>query len=433
MAEHTPQGFPPLSADELRGLAARIASGLAAEHRAGRLHLALSPERIVFPQGTITGFGGREDFAYAAPEQLNYTGPIGPWTDVYTLGLVLLALASRGTPQMGTTIVGAIEARRKPPDLSPLPADLRAVVARMLEADPAKRLRSMDDVTAALEGRAPAIRKANALFPRKLLMATAAALGLAALLVVAIAGWTALSRPTVQAVVAFRPVVSAQERARRAIEASLKGVSCSWLDISYPVVGTRGIRVEASGVAAMPGAEIARRLQAAAGAHVTVGASGVAAADPASCAMLDVLRSFREPSSETGRALEVKRTRFHLQDGLQSCKATGVEQARVVLDAHIGAGDFAILTIDAKGVATPLYADRAAFDAARAKDPDAIGSLANGSYRLSFCASQAGQAGVLLVTGRGPFEAGSDPAQFSNRAWAQGWTTQMAWYQVVAD
>jgi serine/threonine-protein kinase len=433
MADGAPPGGPLLGEGELRALAIRLATELAAAHRTGRLHLGLSPERIALPHAAITGFGGRQDLAYAAPEQVSHSGAIGPWTDVYSLGLVLLALASRAPPSTSTTIVGAIQARRKIPDLSPLPAELRAVVARMLEPDPGKRLRSMDEVRTALEGRAVAIRGKKTGLPRAPLWRAVAAIGSVALLVGAIWAWTPLFHPAAPAVVAFRPAVSVEERARRAIEASLIGVSCSWLDITYPTSAAGNVRVEARGVAAMPRAEIARRLEAAAGARVTADTGGVVSADPVSCGMLDALRPFREPSSETGRALEVKRTQFHLQTNLQTCQTNGVRQAQVVLDAHIGAGDFALFLIDAKGALRALYAGRAAFDAARAKDPDAAGDLGNGSYRLSFCTGETGTAGVLLVRGRGPFDVGSNPGAFSNRAWAQGWTTQMAWYQVVAD
>jgi hypothetical protein len=432
MAEPAPHRLPSFGAAELRALAIRLATQLAAAHGAGKLHLGLSPERIVFPQAVITDFGSGGNPSYAAPEQVRHFGAIGPWTDVYSLGLVLLALAS-GTPP-GTTIVGAIEARGKVPDLLALPAELHGVVARMLEPDPARRWRTMHDVVAALEGRPPADQGGGNGSSRRLIWAAAAAAGSAALLAVAIVAGTMIFSPTPPRVIAFRPATSAEEHARRAVEASLKGIGCSWIDIGYPTASGGGVRVEASGVAAISGSAIERRLQAAAGPQVTAGVDGVVAIGGAACGMLDALRAVREPSSEMGRALEVKQQQFHLQDNLQSCKAKGVRQAQIVVDAHLdAAGDFALLVIDAMGAVQPLYANRAAFDAARAKYPDNVGDLGNGAYRLTFCTGKTGPAGILLVKGRGPFEINGDPVRFSNLAWTRGWATQMAWYQVMAD
>src|SRR6185312_4526471 len=123
----------PMDASELRALALRLAKALDDAHRLGRLHLALSTQRIVLPKGTVVDYGAAYDIAFAAPEQVWHSSAVGPWTDVYSLGLVLLALATRGAPQSSTTIVGAIEARKQARDLSVLPTDMRVVVGRMIE------------------------------------------------------------------------------------------------------------------------------------------------------------------------------------------------------------------------------------------------------------------------------------------------------------
>ena len=108
--------------DELAGLLRRLASGLAAAHELGAVHRDMSPDNVILENGdvhqaTIIDFGIAKDldassativgdgFAgklnYVAPEQLGDFGrEVGPWTDVYSLGLVILAVAQGKTVDM---------------------------------------------------------------------------------------------------------------------------------------------------------------------------------------------------------------------------------------------------------------------------------------------------------------------------------------------
>ena len=74
-----------------------------------------------------------------------------PGLDIYSLGLVIMAVATGKDVDMGTTLVEAVDKRRQGIDLSPLPEDIRPILERMLQADPAKRARSMDEVLGMLD------------------------------------------------------------------------------------------------------------------------------------------------------------------------------------------------------------------------------------------------------------------------------------------
>src|SRR4051812_34489268 len=162
------------SPEQIQRLTRRLAEGLGAAHARGVVHRDISPDNVLLPdklldhakiidfgiakdtdpsKGTIIGDGFAGKLGYVAPEQFgDYDRAVGPWTDVYSLGLVILALIQKRNVDMGATLVEAVDKRRAGPDLSMVPADLRPVLASMLTADPAKRLRSMEDVVAALDG-----------------------------------------------------------------------------------------------------------------------------------------------------------------------------------------------------------------------------------------------------------------------------------------
>ena len=161
----------PIPAADALKLIRRLAEGLAEAHKAGAIHRDLNPANIILPDGTgaqakIQGFQPTTDndvgtvlhgrFAgtldYASPEQLGeFGGEVDARTDIYSLGLIAAAIG-RGRPlDMGATVVDAVAARRKVPDISDVDPAIRPVLSRMLEPNPVDRPASMDEVIELLE------------------------------------------------------------------------------------------------------------------------------------------------------------------------------------------------------------------------------------------------------------------------------------------
>ena len=145
--------------DELAGLLRRLASGLGAAHELGAVHRDMSPDNVLLEDGdihqakiidfgiakdldassaTIVGDGFAGKLNYVAPEQLGDFGrEVGPWTDVYSLGLVILAVAQRQerrhvAARWSTRSTSAARGRT----CRRVPSNLRPIVGDMLKPDP---------------------------------------------------------------------------------------------------------------------------------------------------------------------------------------------------------------------------------------------------------------------------------------------------------
>lgn len=156
----------PLDAEAALDLMRRLASGLRQAHDRGVTHRDLSPDNVILRDDRLDdpvlidfgiarstelgdGLAGRfaGKFKYIAPEQLgHHQGHVGPWTDVYGLGL-LMACCARGTAlPMGGNAVSASAARQAIPDLTGIPHRLFPLLQMMLEPDPARRPQDMGAV-----------------------------------------------------------------------------------------------------------------------------------------------------------------------------------------------------------------------------------------------------------------------------------------------
>ena len=168
-------GKRTFTAEEVRQLRDRLADGLAVAHDKGVIHRDLSPDNVILPGGdvdkakiidfgiakmadpeqkTIVGDDFAGKFSYVSPEQLGmFGGKVDGRSDIYSLGLVLVAAAQGEPLDMGQSPISVIEARRAVPDLSRVPAAVRADLAAMLQPDPAKRPQSMHEMARPLEQR----------------------------------------------------------------------------------------------------------------------------------------------------------------------------------------------------------------------------------------------------------------------------------------
>ncbi len=158
--------------EELLTLLTEICIGLRAAHKAGVIHRDLAPDNILLEDGDIdrpkiidfgivkdtlqgetivgTGFAGKLNFV--APEQLGEPEyDIGPWTDIYSLALVMLGLSNGKEIDMGHTPGAAIRKRHEPIDLSSVDPKLRGLLSDMLATHPDHRLRSTEEVMMRVE------------------------------------------------------------------------------------------------------------------------------------------------------------------------------------------------------------------------------------------------------------------------------------------
>ena len=141
----------------VRWLAAGCAEALEGVHRAGLVHRDFKPANVLvtadgprvidfglarsdgLPQGTAAGMVLGTPL-YMAPEQAAGEPVVGPAADVFALGATLYHAATGKALYQEEKSVGVLlQKMRQPPDLAPVPRELRGLVAACLALDPEDR------------------------------------------------------------------------------------------------------------------------------------------------------------------------------------------------------------------------------------------------------------------------------------------------------
>ncbi len=478
---------------ELVALCRRLAEGLAAAHALGAIHRDISPDNVLLEDRrldrakiidfgiakdldpgskTIIGDGFAGKLGYVAPEQLgDFDREVGPWSDVYSLGLVILAVAQGKNIDMGSSFVDAIDRRRKGADTSVAPVEIRGVLDRMLTPDPQARLRSMEAVIAALAApavapAAPAVTKPGKPEPKPKPVAKPDAkaegggdnsgsnkgliigggVGLVALL--ALGGWLAFGgtdTPPVVTPAATDPAVaaagpSAAVRAQAAVTAVLPGLSCTWLDLLGANDSPDGVTLAFAGVAGAPAQAEKAVSDAATASGARVAAtdfSAVAPINASECASIDAFRAIRASGTPH---LSVPQRKFEMSVLPPDSPYAGKVGARAIVNLDLAnpAQDFALYGIEPSGAISEVIPNRKVF-AGLEKNGTPIADLGGDRYRLQIDADHDGWSGILLLTGDGGFSpeffAGKkmNTAGFAAAAAARGWKAEMVWFKMVDE
>lgn len=206
----------PLSQNELLNYSQQIVRGLSAAHGKGIVHRDLKPENIFItndghvkildfglvkrltpiPEGeetsapTVTGQTTpgvvMGTLSYMSPEQVKGL-PVDHRSDLFSFGAVLYEMATRERPFRGNSAVAVTDAilHDEPRNLARVPGEVKPIVRRLLEKDPARRYGTAIEVDADL-------RTAEAhLAPggRALTLRARVALIAAAVVIIAVGGW----------------------------------------------------------------------------------------------------------------------------------------------------------------------------------------------------------------------------------------------------
>src|SRR5882762_4049982 len=162
-----------LPVNEAFEIARQICAGLHEAHAQGIVHRDLKPANIMLDRSgavkimdfgvarLIVGTGPMTSTivgtpAYMAPEQAQVK-PIGPYTDIYALGLVLYEMITGSPAFQGDTPVAVAlkqirEYPKRPREIVPkLSHPVEAAMLKCLEKDPAKRFQSVSELDVALE------------------------------------------------------------------------------------------------------------------------------------------------------------------------------------------------------------------------------------------------------------------------------------------
>ena len=472
---------------ELVALLRRLARGLRAAHALGAIHRDISPDNVLLEDGklskakiidfgiakdldpgsaTIVGDGFAGKLNYVAPEQLGDFGrTVGPWTDVYSLALVILAVAQGRNVQMGGSLVDAVDKRRAGVDLSMAPEEIRPTLAQMLVPDPQGRLQSMDAVLAELDRiDAPPVAGDEESERPGISRTALIGGGIAALLVIVLAAWLLMGRdgeaPPTGTQVVGQPAASTKrdpiDLARSVVDATLPSVSCTWLRIVEVAKSDSGPRVKLTGVAGNPSAaqsEISRALSLQKIEGADIDFEEVSPITQSGCAALDTYRQIRSPDANR---LTVPQRKFEMRmqpDDPALSGYPGENAANVVIEINVSdpSKDFALIGIEPSGVIDPEFMGpgsgvlgRPTLQKVAAAGSRNVTDMGDDKFKLQIDVNHAGWSGLLLLTGKGPFPQdliapplgarGPDwTNKFVSTAAERGWQADMVWFKTVDE
>ncbi len=462
---------------QLIALTKRLAEGLRAAHEFKVYHRDMSPDNVLCVGGrlaeakvidfgiakdagassaTIIGDGFAGKLNYVAPEQFgDYGREIGPWTDVYSLALVILAVANGKAVPMGATLIEAIEKRREGVDLTPIPERLRPVIAKMLEPDPKNRFRDMDQVVEALQAlRTEAGFEPTVVLPSGGAGATPAAAkpggpsrgmliggGVGAAVLVGVAAVVGMQLT--------KPKAPSGADAAAVIEKALPTLACSWIEVADVKQTDGNVSVTLTGASRDPASAvktIVDALNAAKMGSVTTDTTSVAQLAPEACGTVDTFRKFRA-SASVGRWVTPQAREFHFR--ANAACGNDPKQALAVIEVDKppgGSDDIALIGMESSGKAQVLFSSIDDFKQLKSVVPPGMFAEQPQKLQLNLCNDKPVATGVLVIRGASPFDLGlpdirseaalptvAFPASFEKMAREKGWRTQMAWYRVVEN